>query len=137
MRSRARGRGTVRRGAEVLAMLEGSRAFDIAWGTVTGSLCFMLGAIVVAHWVRGWHARGTSLFGAAVDPKRRLELAYGAFALAMGGTNMGCRYIAHNYLAAVHEGYAALTLVAVAVLVPALGIAARRPRTPRRFSLDA
>ena len=112
-------------------MLEGSRAFDIAWGTVTGAACFALGALVVAHWVRAWRAHGASLFGAAADPGRRLELAYGAFALAMGGTNMGCRYIAHRYLEGVHEGYAALTLVTVAVLVPALVIAARRQSARR------
>ncbi len=113
-------------------MLEGSRAFDIAWGTATGSICFALGALVVVHWLRAWKTHGPSLFGATVDPARRLELAYGAFALAMGGTNMGCRFIAHNYLSGVHEGYAALTLATVAVLVPALAYAARRPSPARR-----
>ena len=118
-------------------MLEGSRAFDIAWGTATASVCFAIGACVVAHWVRGWRGQGPSVFGAGVDPKRRLELAYGAFALAMGGTNVGCRYIAHNYLEGVHEGYAALTVVVVAVLVPALALAARRPSARRTRTVNA
>ena len=112
-------------------MLEGSRAFDIAWGALTGAVCFTLGGLVVAHWLRAWKSHGPSLFGAVVDPTRRLELAYGAFALAMGGTNVGCRFIPHNYLEGVHEGYAILTLATVAVLGPALARAARSPRTKR------
>ncbi|MBC5800122.1 MAG: hypothetical protein GIW94_09150 [Candidatus Eremiobacteraeota bacterium] len=110
-------------------MLEGSRGFDIAWGLVTGSLCFALGATMVACWLRARRSGMPSSFGAAVDPHRRLQLAYGIFALVMGGTNYGCRFIDHRYLAGVHEGYFALTLTTIVVI--ALPLAVRRPTAIR------
>ncbi len=115
-------------------MLEGSREFDVIWGSVTGSICFAVGAWVLFAWLRE-RGRGTpSIFGAATDPGRRLQFAWGIFAMMMGGTNFGCRYIDHAYLAGVHEGFFALTLLVVLLLVPRLGwlaFVARRQRASR------
>jgi hypothetical protein len=101
-------------------MLEGSRAFDIAWGTVTALICFGLGAWTITSWVQLRRRHGVSIFGQALDPGRGLQLAWGIFAMGMGGTNLGCRYIDHRYLSGVHEGFFALTLLVVAVLTPPL-----------------
>lgn len=101
-------------------MLDGSRAFELTWGAVAGTICFALGAIVIARWVAARRSGAASIFGSAVDPKRRLHLAYGIFAMAMGGTNYGCRFIDHRYLEGVHEGFAAITLVVVVLLVSRL-----------------
>jgi hypothetical protein len=101
-------------------MLEGSRAFDIAWGTVTAVICFGLGARTIYSWVQLRRTNGASIFGRALDPGRGLQLAWGIFAMGMGGTNMGCRYIDHRYLSGVHEGFFALTVLVIAVLTPAL-----------------
>jgi hypothetical protein len=54
----------------------------------------------------------------ALHPDRRLYFAWAIFAMMMGGTNFGCRYIDHRYLEGVHEGFFALTLLVVAVLLP-------------------
>ncbi len=97
-------------------MLEGSRTFDIAWGATTGTVCMILGAISLALWLRARRTGEPSLFGAAIDPKRRLQFAYAIFAMVMGGTNYGCRFIDHRYLEAVHEGWFVLTVVIVATL---------------------
>jgi mannitol-specific phosphotransferase system IIBC component len=110
-------------------MLEGSRAFDIAWGTVTALICFGLGSATLAVWLRARRTGAPSLFGAATDPNRGLQLAWGIFAMGMGGTNLGCRYIDHRYLSGVHEGFFALTLVVVTVLLPALAARAARARS--------
>ncbi len=101
-------------------MLEGSRAFDMAWGAVTGGLCFAIGIAMIAWWVRARATGTASIFGNHVDPGRGLHLAWAAFALAMGGTNIGCRFIDHNPLAAVHEGFFVLTLIVYAMLAPPL-----------------
>jgi hypothetical protein len=99
-------------------MFEGSRSFDIIWGSVTGTLCMAIGAWVLFTWLRERGTGAPSIFGAAVDPERRLFFAWGIFAMMMGGTNFGCRYIDHRYLAGVHEGFFGLTLLVVAVLLP-------------------
>ena len=101
-------------------MLEGSRAFEIAWGAIAGSICFALGSIVIARWLSARRSGAPSIFGSAIDPHRRLQLAYGIFAMGMGGTNYGCRFIDHRYLAGVHEGFAAITFVIVVLLVSRL-----------------
>ena len=101
-------------------MLEGSRAFELAWGATTGTICFALGAIVIMRWLSARRSGAPSLFGRAVDPHGRLHLAYGIFAMGMGGTNYGCRFIDHRYLEGVHEGFAAITLVVVVLLVSLL-----------------
>jgi hypothetical protein len=109
-------------------MLDGSRTFEIVWGAVTGSICFALGTIVIVRWLSARRLGSASMFGAAIDPKRRLHLAYGIFAMAMGGTNYGCRFIDHRYLEGVHEGFAAITFVVIVLLVTVLanGFARRR-----------
>jgi hypothetical protein len=106
-------------------MLEGSRAFEIAWGAIAGTICFTLGTILIARWVAARRSGAASLFGRAVDPHRRLELAYGIFAMGMGGTNYGCRFIDHRYLEGVHEGFAAITFVVVVLLVVRLVVSRR------------
>jgi hypothetical protein len=113
-------------------MLEGSRAFDIAWGTVTALTCFALGLPTLFGWLKARRLGAASIFGAATDPHRRLQFAWGLFAMGMGGTNMGCRYINHRYLSGVHEGFFALTLIVVAVLLPALAAQALRSRPDAR-----
>jgi hypothetical protein len=112
-------------------MLEGSRAFDLAWGAITGGLCFVIGIALVATWVRARSDGRASVFGRALDPRHRLELAWAAVALGMGGTNVLCRFIDHNYLLGVHEGFFAITLVVYAVLGPRLLWLATRPRAPK------
>jgi hypothetical protein len=112
-------------------MFEGSRAFDIVWGAASGSLCFALGITLVYGWVRARRTGGPSVFGGAIDPSRGLQLAWAIFALGMGGTNFGCRFIDHRYLEGVHEGFFAITLVVYAVLAPRLlwlAFVARRAR---------
>jgi hypothetical protein len=106
-----------------MELLEGSRAFDITWGTVTGLLCLSV-AVPALMWVLPGRTR--RIFGAAVDPHQRLQAAWGLFAMFMAFTNVGCRYIDHAYLEGVHEGFFAVTLVVLAVLVPAV-LRARRP----------
>lgn len=101
-------------------MLEGSRAFDIGWGAATGSICFAIGIALVYSWVMARRNGGASIFGRAVDPSRALHLAWAVFALGMGGTNFGCRFIDHRYLSGVHEGFFAVTLIVYAVLGPRL-----------------
>jgi hypothetical protein len=103
-------------------MLEGSRAFDIIWGTVAGGACFAVGLTVLFAWVAQRRANAASIFGARIDPGSGLQLAWGIFAMAMGGTNVGCRYVDHHYLSGVHEGFFALTLLVMIVLVPNLPI---------------
>lgn len=112
-------------------MLEGSRAFDIGWGLVTGSVCFAIGIAMIVSWMDAYRHGGTSLFGAETDPGRGLHLAWAIVALSMGGTNFGCRFIDHNYLSGVHEAFFAITLVVYAVLIPRLIARARRTRAER------
>jgi hypothetical protein len=115
-------------------MLEGSRSFDIIWGSVTGTLCFALGAWVLVTWLRDRGTGRASSFGAAIDPERKLMFAWGIFAMMMGGTNFGCRYIDHRYLDGVHEGFFGLTLLVFAVVVPPMVLlaSARRAQAPVR-----
>jgi hypothetical protein len=101
-------------------MLEGSRAFDIVWGTTFGTLCFAVGITAIVEWLRGRPTNRASIFGAATDPGRGLHLAWAIFSLGMGGTNYGCRFIDHRYLEGVHEAFFALTLVALGVVTPRL-----------------
>lgn len=109
-------------------MLEGTRSFDIIWGSVTATICLALGAWVLFSWLRERGTGAPSIFGAAVDPTRRLQFAWGIFTMMMGGTNFGCRYIDHAYLDGVHEGFFALTLLVVAVLLPRMVWFAAVPR---------
>jgi len=105
--------------------LEGSRAFDLAWGGVTAALCLAI-AIPMLRWWLPQHRR--SVFGRAVDPTFRLQLAYGLFAMAMAGTNLGCRAIPHDDLPYVHPAFFAITMLLVAGLGPRVLAAALRGR---------
>ena len=113
-------------------MFEGSRAFDIGWGTVAGTLCFALGFYALRLWLDARASGDASLVGRATDPGRSLHLAWAIFALAMGGTNFGCRYVEHRYLAGVHEGFFVLTVLVFAVLLPNMLKAAQTHRLQYR-----
>jgi hypothetical protein len=95
--------------------IEGSRAFDITWGVVTGSLCLALAAPLLWWWLPA-HRR--SFFGTAIDPHYRLQLAYGLFCMAMMGTNVGCRVIDHDDLPLVHPTFFLITVALAAGLGP-------------------
>lgn len=109
--------------------IEGDRAFDVIWGSVSGALSLAL-AFPVLWWWLPKHRR--SVFGSAIDPRYRLQLAYGLFAMAMVGTNFFCRFIPHGSLEYVHPTFAVITLILIAGLGPrivymALGKARRPP----------
>jgi hypothetical protein len=106
-----------------MGLLEGSRAFDIAWGTVTGCLCLLV-ASPTLWWILPKHAR--RIFPESVDPGQRLQFAWGIFGMFMAFTNFGCRFIDHRYLEGVHEGFFALTLIVLAMLAPLVVRAANR-----------
>lgn len=95
--------------------LEGSREFDIIWGTLSGLVCLAL-AVPVLWWWLPAHRR--SFFGTRIDPAYRMQLAYGLFAMAMFGTNLGCRYIPHGFLEYVHPAFALITLALIVTLSP-------------------
>jgi hypothetical protein len=103
--------------------IEGSRAFDITWGTVTGCLCLLVAAPTL-WWILPKHAR--SIFPESIDPQRRLQFGWGIFGMFMAFTNFGCRFIDHRYLEGVHEGFFAITLIVLAVLAPLVVRAIRR-----------
>jgi hypothetical protein len=95
--------------------LEGDRAFDLIWGTVSGALSLAV-AIPLLWWWLPKHR--LSVFGRAIDPTYRLQLGYGLFAMAMFGTNFFCRYIPHGFLEYVHPTFALITVLLVLGLGP-------------------
>jgi hypothetical protein len=97
------------------AWIEGSRSFDIAWGVVSGALCLALAIPILAWWRP---IRRRSVFGTAIDPAYRLQLAYGLFCMAMAGTNVGCRLIPHDDLGVVHGTFFLITVALMAGLGP-------------------
>jgi hypothetical protein len=97
------------------AWIEGPRSFDIAWGLVSGALCLALASPILASM---WPVRRRSLFGSAIDPDYRLQLAYGIFCVAMAFTNLGCRAIPHDDLPLVHPTFFLITLALVVGLGP-------------------
>lgn len=103
--------------------MEGSRAFDVTWGLVTAALCLAL-AVPLLWWWLPAHRR--SFFGAAIDPRYRLQLAYGLFAMAMAGTNAGCRAIPHDDLGLVHPVFFLITVALIAGLAPRIIVLALR-----------
>jgi hypothetical protein len=112
--------------------LEGDRGFDILWGTATGLISLAV-AVPTLWWWLPEHRR--SVFGTAIDPAYRLQLAYGLFAMGMFGTNSMCRFIPHGFLEYVHPTYAFITLALVAGLGPRivyLALRARREALPPR-----
>ena len=112
--------------------LEGDRAFDLIWGTASGALVLAL-AIPILWWWLPAHRR--SLFGTAIDPAYRLQLAYGLFAMAMFGTNFFCRFIPHGFLEYVHPTFAFITgglLLGIGPRVLAIALTARAQRRTLR-----
>jgi hypothetical protein len=106
------------------AWMEGSRAFDVTWGLVTGAACLAL-AVPILWWWLPEHRR--PFFARSVDPRHRLQLAYGLFCMAMAGTNVGCRAIPHDDLTIVHPVFFAITVALVATLAPRIvALALRR-----------
>jgi hypothetical protein len=95
--------------------LEGDRGFDLIWGSATGALSLAV-AVPMLWWWLPKHRR--SVFGAAIDPAYRLQLAYGLFGMAMFGTNFFCRFIPHGFLEYVHPTFAFITLLLVGGLGP-------------------
>jgi hypothetical protein len=110
-------------------LLEGDRAFDLIWGTASGAIALAL-AVPLLWWWLPKHRR--SVFGAAIDPSYRLQLAYGLFAMAMFGTNFFCRFIPHGYLEYVHPTFAAITVLLLLGLGPRLAYMALAGRKRRR-----
>ncbi|HEV3087676.1 MAG TPA: hypothetical protein VGX96_10675 [Candidatus Elarobacter sp.] len=110
----------------VFDWIEGTRGFDVAWGLVTGALCLAV-AVPVLWWWLPEHRR--AFFPRAVDPRYRLQLAYGLFAMAMAFTNVGCRIIPHDGLGAVHPAFFLITVALVAGLAPRAAWLAVRTRT--------
>jgi hypothetical protein len=105
------------------SFLEGSRAFDLTWGLVSGAVCLAL-AVPILWWSLPAHRR--SLFGRAIDPHGNLQVAYGVFAMAMACTDVGCRAIPHGELPFVHPTFFLITLALVAGLAPRIALVARR-----------
>lgn len=95
--------------------MEGTRGFDLGWGLVTGAICLAL-AVPMLWWWLPEHRR--AFFGTAIDPRFRLQLAYGLFCMAMAGTNVGCRVIPHADLPYVHPAFFLITVALVAGLAP-------------------
>jgi hypothetical protein len=111
--------------------LEGDRTFSIIYGLTTGSLCLAL-AIPLLYWVLPGRER--SFFGERIDPKQRLQLAYGIFCMAMGFTDIGCRTIPHGPLEFVHPTFFLMTLILVATIGPRI-LAMLRTPVPASTSL--
>jgi hypothetical protein len=95
--------------------LEGDRTYDIIYGLITGGACIAL-AIPILWWVLPGRER--SLFGPRIDPRQRLQLAYGIFCMAMGFTDIGCRTIPHGDLPWVHPTFFLITVILVVGLGP-------------------
>lgn len=95
--------------------LEGTRDFDLIWGTATALLSFAL-AFPILWWYLPAHRR--SFFGSKIDPSYRLQLAYGLFCMAMVFTNALCRYIDHGFLEYVHPTFALITIALAVGLTP-------------------
>ncbi len=108
------------------ALLEGSRQYEIVFGIVTGTMCFLLGLPLVIWWVPRYRR---SFFGTRIDPKCTLQLVYGAFCFAMFGTDVICRAVPHDDLAFVHPTYFFLTLALIVGLAPRIVyLLVKRPR---------
>jgi hypothetical protein len=97
------------------ASIEGSRSFDLTWGFVSAAVCLAL-AVPMLRWWLPEHRR--SFFGPRVDPRYRLQLAYGLFCMAMAGTNLGCRAIPHDDLRFVHPTFFLITVALVVGFAP-------------------
>jgi hypothetical protein len=115
--------------------IEGTRGFDIMWGTATAAILFLVGWNVLYWWQPEHRVR---IFSPQVDPTMRLQFYWGLLAMGMAGTNVGCRYIPHSFLEGVHLGFAFVTLAIVLVLGPRvlyLAVAGYRRRAFARQSV--
>ena len=106
--------------------LEGDRAFDLIWGTLSGLAALGVAVPLLVWWLPRYRR---SVFGSAIDPKYRLQGAYGVFGMAMFGTDFFCRFIPHGFLEYVHPTFALITLLYVAGIAPRLIVLARRGRS--------
>jgi hypothetical protein len=95
--------------------IEGTRTFDVLWGTATAAILLLIGWNVLYWWQPEHRVR---IFSSSVDPTMRLQFYWGLLAMGMAGTNVGCRYIPHAFLESVHFGFAVITLAIVLVLGP-------------------
>jgi len=95
--------------------IEGGRTFNLIWGATTGAICLLI-AVPILWWSLEGHA--TWLFTRALDPHRRLQLAYGIFAMAMAWTNILCRSIPHAPLPWVHPAFLLTTVILAIALGP-------------------
>jgi hypothetical protein len=93
------------------AWMEGTRSFDIMFGAITSAVCLSV-AVPMLWWVLPKHARW--YFSPAIDPNRRLQFAYGLFAMSMAFTDALCRFIPHPLFAWVHPAFF-LTTILIAV----------------------
>ena len=98
-----------------MEIFEGSRSFDIVFGTITGLACLSV-AVPILWWSLPSHRR--RLFSTAVDPRGYLQIAYGVFCMAMAWADALCRYIPHRPLGMVHPSFFATTLIIVFVIGP-------------------
>jgi len=110
-------------------LLENDRAFDLVWGAASGMISLAL-AVPLLRWSLPEHRR--SVFGTAIDPTYRLQLAYGLLAMGMFVTNSLCRFIPHGALEYVHPTYAFITLALVFGFGPRVVYLALRGRRDAR-----
>jgi hypothetical protein len=111
--------------------MEGSRAFDVAWGLVTAAACLAV-AVPMLWWWLPEHRR--AFFARAIDPRYRLQLGYGLFGMAMAGTNAGCRVIPHDDLPFVHPTFFLITVAFVLAFAPRVLVMALGSRVRRRVA---
>jgi hypothetical protein len=112
--------------------LEGDRTFDLIWGSATAVMSLAI-AVPILWWWLPKHRR--SVFGTALDPTYRLQLAYGLLGMGMAGTNFFCRFIPHGFLEYVHPTFALITLILILGLGPRvvyLANAGREKQQPLR-----
>jgi hypothetical protein len=114
--------------------IEGSRAFNIAFGTTTSLLCLAV-AVPILWWVLPKHR--VWLFSPELDGDQRIQLAYGVFCMSMAFTDALCRYIPHQPLPWVHPAFFFTTVLIVAGIGPRVAylIYTRRRGAPQRGGL--
>ncbi|MGD0472481.1 MAG: hypothetical protein ABSB70_04620 [Candidatus Velthaea sp.] len=105
--------------------LEGDRTFDMLWGAASGAISLAL-AVPLLWWYLPAHRR--SVFGTAIDPNYRLQLAYGLLGMGMFGTNLLCRFIPHGFLEYVHPTFAFITFAMLLGLGPRIVFLVRQSR---------
>lgn len=106
-----------------MEILEGSRAFDIVLGTITGLVCFTVAAPIL-WWSLPAHRR--RIFAPAADRYGAVQIAYGVFCMAMAWADALCRYIPHGPLGPVHPAFFLTTTLIVVVVGPRVVVAATR-----------